>query len=860
MKLRLSVTQLVDFSCRTGDLVLDKPQGPTAKEGIRAHQHLQNLRDKDTDAEVTLTLKTTLDGVDVTLKGRVDLLKAWKPDTAGVLSESAEANLRQSGVSETINTVPEITPEIVPEITPEITEIKSTLVNPDRIPTSVLDLHRAQLKVYGYCYLQQLVNENEGVVPTAITLNICWFNLTDQSTHVVSDTVDFRTLKQFTRDALKRYIVWFKQVEAQRKETRTSAKSLTFPFAEFRQGQRDMAAATYRVCRDGGHLLCEAPTGIGKTVSTLFPGIKALGDKHVKQLVYLTAKTSGRTAALDSVGLMREQGLSITAVVIQSKATICQCQTGEIERERDGSCPYSKGFFDRLPGARESLLQRQYVDRDTLNEVAATHEVCPFELVLQLLPWFSVVICDYNYVFDPLVRLTCFQSPPKTTVLLIDEAHNLVDRARSMHSAQLSRVQARSVAHELKPITPATARAIAKLPRSLKRHVTKHEADKLPGAHSDSFLDNKPGHQSGHRSGHQLAHQLARQVEFAHDNAPDNITKIAREIAEAAGQEESNAALIPAVDGSFFRELYRYLAIEDLYGDSHRTITTHERLGSKDIQLQLSCLNAESFLRASFKTFRSVVLFSATLSPAPFYREALGLPDNTQGMTLPSPFDPNRLGVFHAKYIDTRYRARQHSQTALVDAIASVTSAKPGNYLVFFGSYAYMDAVYQEYSKRYPAVKTAVQPRQSSQSDRDDFLSHFNSCEPVTGFAILGGVFGEGVDFPGDKLVGTLIAGTGLPAMSLEQQLISECYEQQGRNGFDHAGRYPGFTRVLQTAGRVIRTANDRGVVVLLDTRFSEPFYRALYPDHWQVISCANHQELTNGIVGFWDDQSSWSS
>ncbi len=818
MKLRLSVTQLVEFSCRTGDLVLDRPQGPSAKDGIRAHQHLQQLREKDTDAEVTLTLNQTLNDVDVTLKGRVDLLK---PDAT----------------------------------LPEITEIKSTLVNPEHIPDGVVTLHKAQLKVYGYVYLTQLradtgTNTGTGTgtgteAPDSIKLNLCWFNLSDLSTHVVSESHDVDTLRAFTEDALTRYIQWYKKVEAQLAQTRRTAKALAFPHTEFRAGQRDMAAATYRVCRDGGHLMCEAPTGIGKTVSTLFPGVKALGDRHVKQLVYLTAKTSGRMAALDAVGLMTEQGLSVTAVVIQSKATICHCQTGDIERNSDGSCPYSKGFFDRLPAAREAMLALRFVDRDTLNAIAVKHSVCPFELSLQMLPWFSVVICDYNYVFDPLVRLTCFQSPPKTTALLVDEAHNLVDRARSMYSAQLSRVQARAVAKELKPITPATARAIEKLPKALTRALTR--AVKRASTPAVTPESERPTTDQG-TPGHRQA-----PFEFADEKAPDNITKIAREIAEAAGQEESNAALIPAVDGSFFRELYRYLAIEDLYSDMHRSITTSEPYGNKDITLKLKCLNAEQFLRSSFKSYHSVVLFSATLSPASVYREGLGLPDTTQGMVLPSPFDPANLGVFHARYIDTRYRARARSQASLVEAITAVTRAKAGHYLVFFGSYAYMESVYQDYMAQNPNANTILQPRQSTVSDREAFLSHFDQTEPVTGFAILGGVFGEGVDFPGDKLVGTLIAGTGLPSMSLEQQLISEVYESQGRNGFDYAGRYPGFTRVLQTAGRVIRTAEDKGVVVLLDTRFGDPFYRALYPEHWRVTTCADSQGLVKAVKGVWD-------
>ena len=791
--LKVSVRKLVEFSCRHGDLVHDGIAGPTAQEGQIAHKQLQAIRGEDEDAEVKVSANISMGGSILQVSGRVDLIAQQKDN-------------------------------------PSIGEIKSCYAQADKIPQSNRDLHWAQLKIYGYCVLT-----DKQCTAQQVSLRLIWININTNETTVETAVYTIAELTDFAHAAAKRYIDWMTVVRLQQKKIAKSASALTFPHTQYRKGQREMAAGVYVSTRDKGTILCEAPTGIGKTISTLFPAAKAIGEGLIDSVVYLTAKTSGRQSANQALQQLASHGLFVSSITITAKKTTCHCTNGTCERDDNGRCPLTIGFFDRLPEARQALIGSGVISPQDIDNAAHQYQLCPFELTLQMLPWVTVAICDYNYVFDPLVRLTHFTERSRRRLLLVDEAHNLIDRARSMYSAKLNKHQLKDAATESAVSSPYLAKAFKRLAGSIDRYAKQTE-----------------------------------DAEFSEPTPVNAITRSVRHCVDALTTTVENQLPLTEVQADAAKELYRYLVIEDLFGDHHRAITTthiakklkgqkSRNKGTGQVIHQLQCLNATSMLHSSFKQFRAAVTFSATLRPQHFYRESLGLPDNTACVSLPSPFDPSQQGTYICNWINTRYNAREQSIKPIVDMVYSTCQTKPGNYQVYFPSYAFMEAVYSEFVRQYPDVPSIVQKRSSSDDDRAEYLNAFETTQHTVGFAILGGIYGEGIDYVGDKLIGTIIVGTGLASPSLQQKLIEEDYTQQGLNAFDYGSRYPGFTRVLQTAGRVIRSENDTGIVILADQRFSDPFYRQLYPEHWNITTCKTPADLQQSLNVFWADNFSLS-
>ena len=774
--LRIGVGKLVEFACRSGDLASGPTPGPSASEGIRAHQALQKQLAGEYQAEIEV--KTTLlrDGQDVELCGRVDLLN----------------------------------PDHDP---PVIAEIKTCHGDPARLPASQTQLHWSQLKVYGFCYLRMFPAQR-------IQLRMIWHDALSQQSHQQSVDFELSELEAFCTAALDTYLRWLGVIAELERKSRQAAQVLSFPYGEFRNGQRSMATAVFRCLRDGNKLLCEAPTGIGKTVSALFPAIKALGHDHIDKIVYLTAKNSGRQVAWDTVNLMRDRGLQLPSLVLQAKAAACPCQNGNCELGPDEPCPGTLGFYDRLPRARRQLVESGIMSSDAISRVAEQHQLCPFELALQLLPWASLVICDYNYVFDPLVRLSMFSESEARVALVIDEAHNLVDRARQMHSAQLSRRDAQLAAAGCKTSRPALSRKLASVSRALDRSQRDIESD-----------------------------------ESVSDSPPATIGRAIDRLFDALAEDHINGARPPPELADWLRALYRYRHIAEIFGPHHRCIIHRTQNGTlRQLTVKLACLNAGSHLQQSYKPFHAVVAFSATLRPTNFYQQALGLAAQSRSLTLPSPFASEQLGCFIYEAIDTRYQHRKHSIAPIADLVQQVYESRPGNYLVFFPSHHYLQLLAGEFSRRYPDTPLICQQTQSSEAAREQFLRQFQGGERTLGFAIMGGIFGEGVDYHGDSLIGAIVIGVGLPGFNTEQELIRQDFNNEGLNGFDFAYRFVGLSRVLQAAGRVIRRQSDRGIVVLVDRRFAQRQYLALLPDHWQPRLCNSQQQLHSGLAKFWGD------
>jgi len=612
-------------------------------------------------------------------------------------------------------------------------------------------------------------------------------NLRNEVPTCESETLSADEIEAFGHSVLQRYINWMVCVEQHRQSARSSAKTLEFPFPNFRNGQRNFAAVVFRGARDGFSSLCEAPTGIGKTISALYPAIKAIGEQHVQQVMYLTAKASN----------------------------------GSCELDENAVCPMTLGFFDRLPAAREELLNIAVITPAKMDEVAWRHRLCPFELALQMLPWMSIVVCDYNYLFDPLVRLPWFSEPRRKALVLVDEAHNLPDRSRAMFSAQLDRAMGHSVQAALNGTHPALVPRIAALDRLL----LKHARGLNPG-------------------------------ENIQTESPEGFRQAVSAAVETLMEAMSGNTALPREAIDWFKALCRYAAIDDLYGDAHRTVTAvDKKRGKRDVKISLMCLDASAEMHKLYKNYRSLCFFSATLHPIPFYQVTLGAPDQLQALQLPSPFAAEQAKHLIVSSVSTRYRQRDESLDALVQLIHDVCSANTGSYLVFLPSFTYLEKVWQAFTDRFPQHRVWKQTQTDTREHRQAQLEALEQAGERCGFVILGGVFGEGVDYVGSRLIGAIVVGVGLPAMSAEQELMTQHYRASGFDGYDFASRIPGLVRVLQTVGRVIRTETDRGVIVLVDDRFQATFYRKNFPSHWDLSICRDRSEWVEALNGFWSSK-----
>jgi len=852
VKIRLGVKQLVDFACRSGDLVLDGLAGPTAKEGQVIHRRLQNAHADTHQSEISLKVEIPLPG------------KPAKDNPEGEVNSPRIVQL--SGRADLLKRSDD---------SPEIIEIKSTYVPPDRVAGSTMQSHWAQLKIYGALLwlldndsvaaarpLTELVQNPPSEGWQTARLQLAIHNILEDKTYRENQEFPVADLLRFTCDALVRYLDWYEAVETRKISMRETAGAMDFPFGTFRTGQYRMAATSYVTIKRGEKLLCEAPTGTGKTISTLFPACKALAEGHVSQVVYLTAKTSGREAAFSAIGKLEEAGLHATSLVVHSKALACHCQNGRCERNDDGRCPLTIGFFDRLPDARYELLEAGRLDPETIDEAALKHSLCPFELSLQMLPWVDLVVCDYNYVFDPLVRLTTFIERSRELALLIDEAHNLADRARNMYSAELTYEENLKVAQDCKKMRPDIARAASGLNRAIARYVkgqtNSHQADAVKGMSVCSGLS------AGEIASTEKPDTVTRAVEKCLDalsmpdspDAPGRNKDVSGDLFDAPEAHAQNApgGNIPDSVRDWFKTLFRYRVIEELFTEQHRTLvdsSQHSTGGTGHDNLKLACLDASQYLSSSFTSVNAAVVFSATLRPQEYFVKTLGLEGHAKALSLPSPFEQKNMACLVCNWIDPRFNERRNSAADLVELIYQVYSVRAGNYLVFFPSYSYMEDIHDRFKAAYPDLPLVQQSR-AGVSDSERFLSHFKPGCASLGFAIMGGLFGEGIDLPGEHLVGAIVVGTGLPAPVMEQNLLSDHFRSQSVDGYDYAFRYPGFTRVQQTAGRVIRGETDHGVVLLVDPRFDTNFYRALFPEHWAPVTCANLDEASSNLEAFW--------
>jgi len=504
----------------------------------------------------------------------------------------------------------------------------------------------------------------------------------------------------------------------------------------------------------------------------------------------------------------------VSYLVIQAKARSCPCNFDADEIDDEGRCRRCLGFFERLPAAREQLLRERRLDVARIQACATEFKLCPFELALQMLPWVDIVICDFNYVFDPLVQLGYFRNDQRRKLLLIDELHNLIDRARGMYSASLTRAQIKqAIAADNSRSISAALKVIQ---QALDRELRAQDED-----------------------------------ESITDQLPQDLLRASQRFSEKLGFDIFSNKNIAAETLEFSRAIFRFQSIAQLYAHHHRTLG-YKPLKTREIKLL--CLNAFEYLQQCYPLFHAMCGFSATLTPTAYFQQALGLDQDCNSRVLEAAFPARQLRVCIGTYVDTRYRERERHIDNICESIARCYRVHPGNYLVFFSAYTFMQQVHVRFSELYPEISSLMQQREFDETAQQQFLSRFFDAERQLGFAIMGGRFAEGIDYQGDALIGAIIVGVGLPQVSTEQQLIRQDFDLLQLDGFDYAFRFPGLIRVKQSAGRVIRSEQDCGVVILLDRRFQQAGYARHLPAHWHPVHCKDAHSLEQSLSAFWKD------
>jgi DNA excision repair protein ERCC-2 len=799
----VQVRELVEFALRQGDLggARDFVGRNRALAGTRGHQRLQRSRPAGYQKEVRLCHEIDAGEFVFRIQGRID----------GLLVSAEEVLLE---------------------------EIKTVQGGWDRAADP---LHWAQAKIYGFIYGQ--ANSLERV-----NIQLSYLDLDTGEVTEFRNEFSLPELSAFFQEATGIYLEWVRAQHNWCRQRDESIGRLKFPFQRYRPGQRPLAVAAYRALASGGRLFLEAPTGIGKTISVLFPAIKALGEGKLERIFYLTARTVGRTVAQKALADLRQAGLRLRSLTLTAKEKICVQEGQPCDA---ANCPFARGYYDRCKTAMRDALAREEITRPVLEAVAREHQVCPFELSLDLSSWVDVVVCDYNYAFDPKVYLRRhFTEEPGDYAFLVDEAHNLVDRAREMFSADLDTREIQDVRRALKQAAPRCAKALSKLSVAIR---------KLCGNAAEPA---EPSDPSGSAPELNLFRALpgasvppalsAASAPLATRAFPTTLTEPlenALKEAETWLARNEPADFRESLLELFFR-LHSFQRTAELYDERFVTIVEPGR----SVCVRLFCLDPSFLLRQALARGKVAVFFSATLTPIDYYRALLGGSEEDQMLQLPSPFPPQHLAVLVQDRIRTHFKARAESLADVVQAIAALVEGRGGNYIAYFPSYQYLTAVQEQFHALHPAVPILVQRPGMSEPERDAFLAAFAAehGETLVGFAVMGGVFGEGIDLVGDRLIGAIIVGVGLPQLCIERDLIRDYFEERTGAGFDYAYTFPGMNRVLQAIGRVIRSETDRGAVLLIDARFAEHRYRRLFPPWWRPVRARSLSDIHEILRGFW--------
>ncbi len=772
--IRISVRNFVEFLLRTGDI--DNRRGNLSQseamlEGSRIHRKIQQSMDGNYRPEVTLKLCREEEKFIFWLEGRAD----------GIVEDS-------EGIM--------------------IDEIKGVYQDLSEIERPY-EVHLGQAKCYAYIYGKEQQAES-------VRVQVTYCNLETEEIKRFEKQYKMIEIEEWFEQLFLEFQKWILFKIEVKKTRKQSIRELEFPY-DYRKGQERLVKDVYLSILRKKTLFIQAPTGVGKTICTIFPSVKAVGEDLADQIFYLTAKTITRTAAQNAFELLIEKGLRERVLTITAKDKVCPLE----ERNCNPvDCPYAKGYYDRVNDSIFEFIQREGIyDREQLSNFALEKELCPFEFSLDVSLWCDAIICDYNYVFDPNVYLKRFFTDgiEGQYLFLVDEAHNMIERARQMYSAVLYKEDFLEMKRLFKNRSGRVVRALESCNKILLEYKRECENYQVLETFSPFIF---------------ATMRLANEFEiFFKEN--------------------------PGFDGGdvfseFYLNLRHFLNMCDIMDENYTVYTQHDEQGR--FMIKLYCVDTAAVLQRRLNLARSTIYFSATLLPINYYRGLLTEEEEPYAVYAETSFSKEQSEIFVATDVSSKYTRRNLSEYQKIAAyIHKAVTVKKGNYMVFFPSYRFMQDVYEEMGEE-EKKNILLQSGEMKEDKREEFLAAFkeNNEASVIGFCVMGGIFSEGIDLTKDSLIGAIIVGTGLPQISNEREILKQHYEDAGKNGFDHAFRYPGMNKVQQSAGRVIRTMEDRGVILLLDERFLQWENTALFPREWEGYKCCNLSTIEEQLDDFW--------
>ena len=775
--IRISVRSLVEFILREGDID-NRVSGSMEKDamllGGKIHRKIQSRMGTNYTAEVPLKIQMPCDGFVLQIEGRAD----------GVLKDDGKVL---------------------------IDEIKGILRSLEHLEAPV-PVHLAQAKCYAYIYAVQ--NSLK-----CIDVQMTYCQMETEEIRRFCQEFEFQELQTWFQDLVTQYEKWAKFEIEWRNVRNDSIRQIEFPFP-YREGQRDLVVSVYRTILRKKKLFIQAPTGVGKTMATVFPAVRAVGEGLGEKIFYLTAKTIMRTVAEQAFSLLKEKGLLYKTITLTAKEKICFCEEAECNPD---ACPYAKGHFDRVNDAVFDLITHSGDwSREVLEEQAKKYMVCPFEMSLDVSNWADAVICDYNYVFDPQAHIKRFfsESGKGEYLFLIDEAHNLVERGREMYSASLYKEDLLEVRKLVKAEDPKLAKRLSEC--------------------NQQFLELK--RECEH-------YQILKSVSHIALKLMNVLSKLEDYLEECKDAEKKKRVL------DFYFAVRSFLNVHDIMDENY--VIFSEMMEDGRFQIKLFCVNPAVNLQNYLEQGNSTIFFSATLLPVHYYKKLLSVEKDDYAVYAHSSFPQENKFLFIGTDVSTRYTRRGESTyQRFARYIAVMAEQKKGNYMAFFPSYRFLEEVHTCFLECVDhEVDSICQVSYMDEEQREEFLEEFEREreKSLVAFCVMGGIFSEGIDLTEDKLIGAVIAGTGLPQVCTEREILKQYFNAADMDGFDYAYLYPGMNKVLQSAGRVIRTESDRGVILLLDDRFREMRYREVFPREWQQYQLGSVKNLEQEIRTFWE-------
>lgn len=775
--IRISVRSLVEFILREGDID-NRVSGSMEKDamllGGKIHRKIQSRMGTNYTAEVPLKIQMPCDGFVLQIEGRAD----------GVLKDDGKVL---------------------------IDEIKGILRSLEHLEAPV-PVHLAQAKCYAYIYAVQ--NSLK-----CIDVQMTYCQMETEEIRRFCQEFEFQELQTWFQDLVTQYEKWAKFEIEWRNVRNDSIRQIEFPFP-YREGQRDLVVSVYRTILRKKKLFIQAPTGVGKTMATVFPAVRAMGEGLGEKIFYLTAKTIMRTVAEQAFSLLKEKGLLYKTITLTAKEKICFCEEAECNPD---ACPYAKGHFDRVNDAVFDLITHSGDwSREVLEEQAKKYMVCPFEMSLDVSNWADAVICDYNYAFDPQAHLKRFfsESGKGEYLFLIDEAHNLVERGREMYSASLYKEDLLEVRKLVKAEDPKLAKGLSEC--------------------NQQFLELK--RECEH-------YQILKSVSHIALKLMNVLSKLEDYLEECKDAEKKKRVL------DFYFAVRSFLNIHDIMDENY--VIFSEMMEDGRFQIKLFCVNPAVNLQNYLEQGNSTIFFSATLLPVHYYKKLLSVEKDDYAVYAHSSFPQENKFLFIGTDVSTRYTRRGESTyQRFARYIAVMAEQKKGNYMAFFPSYRFLEEVHTCFLECVDhEVDSICQVSYMDEEQREEFLEEFEQEreKSLVAFCVMGGIFSEGIDLTDDKLIGAVIAGTGLPQVCTEREILKQYFNAADMDGFDYAYLYPGMNKVLQSAGRVIRTESDRGVILLLDDRFRAMRYREVFPREWQQYQLGSVKNLEQEIRTFWE-------